>query len=146
VAIITTDVLIKGKKRDSIFDWLGDFNNHALFLTGAFPSVEQNGPNAFSLGYGPAFRKRTFGYHFNGKDDDHGGRRINIRTDGKRTSGHLNYSLRTMKPATNTLVTIHWDYDTGGLLGQAINSNLIRKELQERFETALDNLNRQLSG
>ena len=146
MAIITADVLIKGKKRETIFEWLGDFNNHVRILTDAFPVVENKGDNTISLGYGPAFRQRRIGYIFEGKDNDHGGRRINIKTDGKRTTGHLNFSLRTMKPASNTLVTLHWDYNTGGILGEAIHGQLMRKELQERIEKTLANLQNELAG
>ena len=145
MAIITADVLIKGKKREEIFEWLGDFTNHARILTEAFPVVESKGETQLSLGYGPIFRQRRIGYIFEGKDNDHGGRRINVRTEGKRTSGHLNYSLRTMKPASNTMVTLHWDYNTGGLIGEAINSQWMRQELQERIEKTLENLQTQLT-
>ena len=145
MAIITTDVLIKGKRRDAIFNWLGDIENHVLIFEDAFSSVQRKGDTELELGYGPAFRQRTLVYIFDGKDDGHGGRRINIKTEGKRTTGHLSYSLRTMKPATNTLVTIHWDYNTGGLLGQAINSKLVREELYNRFQNALEQLKIHLS-
>ena len=144
MAIITADLLVKGKKRDTIFEWLGDFNNHPRFLTNAFQLVEVQGSNQLLLGYGPRFRQRKITYAFQGKDDEHGGRRINVETKGKRTTGHLSYSLRTMKPASNTLVTMHWDYGTGGMLGEVINAQVMKNELQKRFEKALENLQEHL--
>ena len=145
MAIITTDILLKGMKRDRIFEWLGDFRNHKIFLQEAFHTVEEDKENLLLLGYGQGIRKRIMGYAFLGKDDEHGGRRINIQTTGKRTSGQLSFSLRSMRASPDTLVTIYMDYSPGGMLGGIVNSAMIREDLEKRFAAALQNLGQELA-
>ena len=65
-----------------------------------------------------------------GRDDSHGGRRVLCKTEGKRLGGSLHYSLRTMKPSTNTLLTVHLDYDPGRVLGALLDQAILRKDLE----------------
>ena len=58
----------------------------------------------------------------------------------KRTQGTLSYSLRTMKPSTNTLVTLHMDYEPGPMLGALLDQNGIRRALENAYRTALSNI------
>ena len=56
----------------------------------------------------------------------------------------MNYSLKTMRPSTNTLVTVHMDYEPGGMLGAIVDSAGLRDGLQKAFTKVLENLQRQL--
>ena len=141
MAVLTTDILLEGIRRDAVFEWLGDPNNHRHILAGVFPDVIENQTGDFTLSFqAPAGRKRSMGYHFDKKDDSHGGRRVLVKTTGKRTTGKLHYSLRTMKPSTNTLVTLHLDYNPGGLLGSLIDSAALRQSLEGYMKSMLTNL------
>lgn len=141
MAVLTTDILLQGFRRDAVFEWLGEPDNHRHILAGVFEDVVENGTGDFSLSFrAPALRKRTMGYHFDQKDDNHGGRRILVKTTGKRTTGNLNYSLRTMKPSTNTLVTLRLDYSPGGLLGSVIDAVALREALEALLKSMLTNL------
>ena len=141
MAIITKDILLTGVKREDVFDWLGEPTNHDHIVNGAFDSI--NGSHGqYELGFQTPGRKRVMGYRFASKDDGHGGRRIIIETDGKRTRGKLNFSLRTMKPSTNTLVTIRMDYKPGGAIGELINSSGLSAALETGIRRILDNLER----
>jgi hypothetical protein len=145
MAVITTDILIEGFRRDDVYAWLSNFQNHHHFLQGAFSEVESISETELILHYNGGFKQRSMTYSFLGPDDSHGGRRIKIKTSGKRTTGSLNYSLRTMKPSTNTLVTIHMDYEPGQMLGQLLDQNGIRRTLENSFRSALSNLARSIS-
>jgi carbon monoxide dehydrogenase subunit G len=142
--VITTDVLIEGIRRDDVFTWLSDPDNHDRFLAGAFDEVAREGDRSWALTLNIPPRSRRIGYEVLEPDDSHGGRRVLCRTTGKRTAGRLNYSLRTMKPSSNTLVTLHADYESGGLLGSALDMAIIRKSLESRYQTVLDNLAREI--
>ena len=80
------------------------------------------------------------GYRFVSADESHGGRRIIIETTGKRVAGKMHFSLRTMKPSTNTLVTLHLDYNPGGPLGSVINAAGLRTALNDGLIKMLQNL------
>lgn len=140
--VITNDILIEGVRRDEVFQWLSDPDNHDRFLSGAFDAVERTGDRAWTVTLKIAPKARVIGYEFLEPDDSHGGRRVLCRTTGKRTAGKLNYSLRTMKPSSNTLVTLHADYSPGGLLGTAFDVALLRKTLEARYQVLLKNLAR----
>lgn len=145
MAVITTDILLKGFRREAVFDWLGDPANHPRLLSGAFDKVDDKGDGSFELHFKAAPKSRVMGYRFESKDSSHSGRRILVTTTGKRTKGKLHYSLRTMKPSTNTLVTLHMDYSPGALLGQLLDSAGIRASLEERLAAILKNLEREIS-
>ena len=146
MAVITRDVLVRGMKRDDVLDWLGEPANHAQILEGAFDDVVEDGTNSWRLTLACQDKKRTFTYRFESVDDSHGGRRVLCSTDGKRVKGKLHYSLRTMKPSTNTMITLHADYDPGGMLGRAIDSMSVRPALEDAWQKAVDNLERALLG
>ena len=140
MSIVNCDVLIEGVRRDAVFEWLSDPDNHTRFIQGCFDKMEQSGPGEHNLHFHAAPKNRVLGYHFDRPDDSHGGRRILIRTSGKRTSGTLNYSLRTMKPSRNTLVTLTMDYDPGSVLGGFLDRSGIAPALESRFQKVLNQL------
>ena len=141
MAIITIDIVLTGIRRDDVFDWLGEPTNHDAIVTGAFDSVSGSGGD-YELGLSTPGRKRTMGYRFKTKDDSHGCRRILVDTSGKRTQGQLNYSLRTTKPSTNTLVTLRMDYSPGGALGGLLNASGLAAALESGLGRMLENLAR----
>ena len=128
MTVLTRDILVEGLRRDVVFEWLANFSVHAEFLKAGFPELEILNQDTLSLPFSGGWKSRTLTYRFLQADDKFAGRRIQIETDGKRLKGHLHYSLRTMKPSTDTLVTLHMDYDPGSMLGkvleQDINTNL----------------------
>ncbi len=144
MAVLTSDILVTGIRRDDAFQWLSDPANHAGILAGAFEQVNATDPEHFELILKTPGKKRTMGYRFLGPDDSHGGRRIRVETTGKRTGGKLNYSLRTMKPSTNTLVTMHLDYEPGGPLGGLVNAIALRTALETAMKTMLENVGRNM--
>ena len=144
MAVLTTDILLTGIRRDLVFEWLGEFGNHKKFLTNAFDEVKELSTTELELHYKAKFKKRVIKYSFLEHDSSHGGRRVKIQTSGKRTTRKLNYSLRTMKPSSNTLVTLHFDYNSGNALGAVLNSFSIKETLETYFTKALTNLNSQI--
>ncbi len=142
MAVLTADILIKGIRRDDVFDWLGDVNNHAGILEGAWDGVEGKGLGSFEITLKTPGKSRVMTYDYDRTDDSHGGRRVFVNTGGKRTRGQLSYSLRTMKPSTNTMVTLHIDYDPGSMLGQVINNSGLSDSLLGGMKTVLDNIER----
>ena len=100
--VLMSDILLEDVRRDDLFDWLGDLDNHISFLEQSTKSVQKKNTTELEIVIQAKFKTRTMGYIFEKKDDDHGGRRIQIRTTGKRSGGLFRYSLRTMKPSRNT--------------------------------------------
>lgn len=145
MAVITTDILLKGFRREAVFDWLGDPANHHRLLQGAFDEVVDKGNHTFDLHFSAPPKKRVMGYQFEAKDSSHSGRRVLVKTTGKRTAGSLNYSLRTMKPSTNTLVTLRLDYNPGPMLGQLLNSAGMQQSLEKCLASVLENLKREIA-
>ena len=143
MAVITTDILLEGFRREAVFDWLGDPANHPRLLHGAFDKVVDKGNNAYELHF-KARKNRVLGYRFEAKDSSHSGRRVLVETTGKRTKGKLNYSLRTMKPSTNTMVTLRMDYEPGNMLGALVDSAGMRAALEEKLKAVLTNLAREI--
>ena len=131
--VMTKDILLEDVRRDDLFEWLGNISNHLSFLKNAAKDVQQQSSNELTITLASKFKSRKVGYILTKKDDEHGGRRIRIQTTGKRSSGLLSYSLRTMKPSRNTMLTITWDYKSGSLLGMALE----QLSLQESYETFL---------
>lgn len=144
MAVITTDILIEGIRRDDVLEWLGQRENHARMVNGAFDGMKQKAPGEFELTLKTGPLPRTLSYTFDHVDNEHGGRRVHVKTAGRRLDGAIHYSLRTMKPALNTLVTLHADYDTGGILGGIIDATLLRKRLEAGFNSILENLKREI--
>ena len=144
--VITKDILIEGIRRDDVFQWLADPDNHDRFLGGAFDAAAREGERRWTLTLKIAPKDRQIGYELIGPDDSHGGRRILCRTTGKRTGGKLHYSLRTVRqPPSSTMVTLHADYSPGGLLGAALDVALLRKTLEARYQILLENLARAIT-
>ena len=143
MAVITTDILLEGFRRDAVFDWLGDPANHPRLLNGAFDKVVDKGDGTYEVHF-KATKARVMGYRFESKDSSHSGRRILIETTGKRTAGKMHYSLRTMKPSTNTMVTLHMDYAPGTVLGQLLDSAGLRTALEGKLEAILASLAREI--
>jgi carbon monoxide dehydrogenase subunit G len=144
MAVITTDILIEGIRRDDVLDWLAKPDNHRRILDGAFGPITEKGAGSYEVPLQTPPRNRTLSYSFDHLDNEHGGRRVHVRTAGRRLNGSLHYSLRTMKPALNTLVTLHLDYDTGGALGGLMDAMLIRKPLEAGLKKMLENLQREI--
>mgnify|MGYP003339685399 CR=1 FL=1 len=146
MAVITTDIVIEDMKREVVLDWLGKPENHLKLLQGAFSEVKEEGPGAYQLVLKTPLKSRTLSYRFSRVDEDHGGRRVHVTLEGKRVGGSLHYSLRTMKPSTHTLVTLHVDYDTGGVLGTVIDHAGLRHPYEEAWKQVLQNLLKALKG
>jgi hypothetical protein len=140
MSIINCDILIEGIRRDAAFEWLADPGNHARFVDGSFDHVKQIGTADFDLTFSAPPKTRVLGYKFDRPDDSHGGRRVLIKTTGKRTSGTLNYSLRTTKPSRNTLITLTMDYDPGSFIGGFLDRAGIGEALEGHFKTMLEQL------
>lgn len=139
--VITTDVLLEGIRRDDVLAWLSEPKNHERLLDGAFDALTVKGPGEYEVRIdGVPPRARTMGYSFERVDEEHGGRRVHVLTTGKRTAGKVHYSLRTMKPSTNTLVTLHYDYEAGGPLGQLVEALGLRGKLESSWRKVLENL------
>lgn len=142
MAVITSDILLEGVHRDLVFAWLGDPANTRRLLEGAFDGVVDKGPTEWEVSLKISPKARVMGLRFVGADDSHGGRRVLLDASGKRTEGKVSYSLRTMKPSANTLVTVHMDYDPGSVLGALIDRAGLQARLDQGWKATLDNLGR----
>ena len=138
--VMTKDILLEDVRRDDLFEWLGNIENHLLFLKDASKNAEQKSPSEITLSIATKFKTRQVGYILKKKDDEHGGRRIRIETTGKRSTGLLSYSLRTMKPSRNTMLTITWDYKSGSLLGMALEQLSLQESYTTFLMTILNNI------
>ena len=143
--VITTDILLKGVRREEAFVWMCDFANHERFLSGAFSIQNTSEPEILKLEMSTKLKKRTLGYELVERDNAHGGRRIKIKLSGKRTSGNLSYSLRTMKPSSNTLLTIHLDYSAGTALGVLIAELSLNQALEKSLKKVAEDISKQIT-
>ncbi len=139
MTVLTRDVLVNGLRRDDVFQWMAEFSVHPEFLKTGFPELQVRDEQTVILPFSGGWKKRELVYRFIEADDSHAGRRIQILTEGKRLEGHLHYSLRTMKPSTDTMVTLHMDYDPGSVLGKVLEND-INEHLAERFVQCLQQL------
>lgn len=137
--VITTDALIEGIRRDAVMAWLGQPGVHAQFLACGFEVTERSGTQ-WDLKLRMPGRSIEFSYQFDRIDESHGGRRVLCETHGKRAQGKLRYSLRTMKPAKNTLVTLHHDYKSGRFLGPLLDAAGTRKALEAAWAEVIRGL------
>lgn len=140
VSVYTTDVLLEGVRRDDVLAWLADPAHHRAILDGAWGNVKPIADGAWEVSVPTPARTRAMSYTFDRVDDDHGGRRVHVLLDGKHTKGKLHWSLRTVKPSTNTLVTLHADIDTGGVLGVLAERMGMRERLDQGFRTMVENV------
>ena len=138
MSIVNCDVLIQGVRRDDVFEWMSNPVHHSRFVLDSFDHVKQVGTGEFELSFSAPPKTRKMGYHFDRPDDSHGGRRVLVKTTGKRTKGTLNYSFRTMKPSRNTLITLTMDYDPGSLLGGILDKAGIGDALHTNFQKLLE--------
>lgn len=142
MAVITVDILVENTKRNDVLAWLGEADHHDRILQGAWDKVERKSERQWDLGFRAGPKSRTMGYSFDQLDDSHGGRRCLCTTTGKRTGGKLHYSLRTPRASRNTLVTLHMDYEPGGLLGRALNAAGLEEALTQGLNAMLENMRR----
>ena len=145
MSVITTDILLEGYRRKQVFEWMSEPSNHERMLSAAFPSVTSTGARSWDVTVAAKPVGRPMGYHFDRADDSHRGRRILCHTTGKRTSGKLSYSLRTPRGSTDTLVTLHADYNPGRMVGRLLDSSGLRAALEEHYASLLEALGRELS-
>jgi hypothetical protein len=146
MAIVTVDTLVEGVRRDDVFAWLSDPSRHEALLKAGFLEVKPTGPNTWSLTIPVPARPVQVTYRFRAPDDDHGGRRVLVDLDGARTKGELHFSMRTMKPSTNTLVTVHADYKSGRLLGPLLDRFFLEKAMRDGMAGMLAELKRTVAG
>jgi hypothetical protein len=142
--VITVDTLLEGRTRENVLEWLGDVNHHDALLRAGFDKVEPIGDQSYRCTLGLTGRTLELEYHCLGRDESHGGRRVNVRLEGKRTKGVLHYSLRTMKPSSNTLVTLHADYVAGRFLGPLLDQFDTRDKLEGAFNKVLEAIQRDM--
>jgi len=142
MAVLTTDLLIKGIRRDDVFAWLSLPANHGRMLKGTFDGFTEQSEGTYVLTVTSGPRTRSLVWCFDRPDDSHGGRRVYVRTEGKRFRGTMSFSLRTMKPSTNTLVTLHFDFSPGGLLGSVAMAAGMEESVSTGMKQILDNLDR----
>lgn len=138
--VMTKDILLENVRRDDLFEWLGNLENHISFLNHASKSVVQQSSTELTITIGSKFKSRQMGYILKKKDDEHGGRRVRIETTGKRSAGLLSYSLRTMKPSRNTMLTVTWDYQIGSLLGMLLDPLSLQESYDGFIQKILENI------
>lgn len=143
MSVITVDRLVEGVGRQDVLDWLAAPGHHDPLLRAAFSDVRPLGDGGFVARLDLP-TPVSIEYRFREVDERHGGRRVLVSLGGKRTRGELHYSLRTMKPSTNTLVTLHADYTSGRVLGPLLDAAFVRKALEAGMKKMLDALDAQL--
>lgn len=142
MSVYTNDVLIEGVRRDDVLAWLSDPRNHRAIVDGAWDGLKETGTGCFELDIQSKPRPRVMSYTFDRVDEEHGGRRVHVALAGRRVNGKLHYSLRTMKPSTNTLVTLHVDFEGNGYLLTLAESLGLRDRLDRGFRTMVENISR----
>lgn len=141
MSVITNDVLIEDHSRDDVLAWLGRPENHRILLEGAFEGLEEQSPGQYTTTVRAPIRAKTLTYTFDRVDEEHGGRRVHVKIGGRRTTGTLHYSLRTMKPAGHTLVTLHLDFKPGEpVIGMLAELAGLRERLDAGTKKMLENL------
>lgn len=145
MSVYTNDVLIEGVRRDDVLAWLSDPKNHRLIVEGAWDGLRETGTGCFDLDVKSQPRPRVLTYTFDRVDEEHGGRRVHVALNGRRLKGKLHYSLRTTKPSTNTMVTLHVDFDGNGYLLLLAEKLGLRARLEKGFVTMTENMLREIS-
>jgi hypothetical protein len=144
MSVYTTDVLIEGVRRDDVLAWLSEPKNHRAIVEGAWDGLRETGTGCFELDVKSPPRPRVLAYTFDRVDEEHGGRRVHVALSGRHVNGKLHYSLRTMKPSTNTLVTLHADFEGNGYLLLAAEKLGLRPRLERAFKAMADNVLREV--
>ena len=145
--VITTDILLQQVKRDDAYEWLSDFHNHRQFLYTTFSIVSDSelSNETLQISFEGGLKKnRPMSYSLIERDDNHGGRRIKVKVTGKRTTGIVKYSLRTMKPSSNTMLTIHMDYESNGLVDWLLNKIALQQDLEEHWKRVASEIARMI--
>lgn len=145
MSVITTDTLVEGMRRDDVLAWLAEPSHHARILEGAFDGLSADGAGRWTITIKTPPKNRQMTYVFERVDEEHGGRRVHVALGGRRTTGKLHYSLRTQKPSTNTLVTLHVDLEGHGVLDRLMEMAGLREKLEKGFRVVLENLQRELA-
>lgn len=145
MAVITVDTTVEGLRRDDVFAWLAKPDHHGALLRGGFADVHE-ADGAYAATIPLPGRPVVVGYRIREADDRHGGRRIVVELDGRRTRGSLHWSLRTMKPSTSTLVTLHADYRSGRVIGALLDAVFLERAIEKALRGMLDALHRELDG
>jgi hypothetical protein len=145
MAVITRDVTIPGHDRDEVYAWLTTPGHHQGILEGAFERVERVADGVFELELRltGALTHRLV-YEFVRGDRAHDGRRVHVRTLGRRVPGDLRYSVRASRGAPGAQVTLHLDYKPGRALGLIVDRLMLREALEGASDTMLQNLARLL--
>jgi len=145
MSVYTTDVLIEGVRRDDVLAWLSDPRNHRVVVEGAWDGLKETGTGCYELDVKSKPRPRVLSYTFDRVDEEHGGRRVHVALAGRHINGKLHYSLRTMKPSTNTLLTIHVDLDGNGYVLLVAEKLGLRERLERGFKAMAENAHREVS-
>ena len=66
MAVITTDILLSGIRREEAFTWMSDFSHHKNFLSGAFQLTESSQPETLELTFKGKLKTRSFEYKLHG--------------------------------------------------------------------------------
>lgn len=145
MAVITRDVTIPGLDRDDVYAWLANPGHHQGILEGAFTSVERVAEGVFELELRltGALSHRLV-YEFVRGEQEHDGRRVHVRTLGRRVPGDLRYSVRPSRGDPGSMVTLHLDYKPGRALGLIVDRLMLREALGGASDTMLQNLARLL--
>lgn len=144
MSVVTTDILIKGHRREDVLEWFGQSDNHDTILQGAFDEVKRTSPTTWELTVKTTPKNRVITYTFERLDRDHRGRRVLCTTSGRRVDGKLHYSLRTPRATHDTLITLVMDYEPGGLMGRVVDSAGLRQALDVALTKVLENAQRAL--
>ncbi len=144
MSVYTNDALIEGVRRDDVLAWLSEPQNHVKILEGAWDGLKDNGPGQYELQCNSKPRPRSIKYSFERVDEEHGGRRVHVGLEGRHVNGKLQYSLRTMKPSTNTLVTLHVDLYGNGYLLLVAEKLGLRERLDNAFAAMVENARREI--
>jgi carbon monoxide dehydrogenase subunit G len=141
--VITRDVTILAADPDEVFAWLVDPGHHQGLLDGAFESVERVADGVFELQLRStrALSHRLV-YEFVRGDREHDGRRVHVRTLGRRVGGDLRFSVRASRSSPGSLVTLHLDYAPGRALGLIVDRLMLREALEGALDAMLQNLAR----
>ncbi len=64
MAVITTDILLTGIRRDDVLAWLSEPANQRVILDGAFDGIKELGDTHFELTVNCSPKTRVIGYRF----------------------------------------------------------------------------------
>ncbi len=139
--VITRDITVDSVGRDELFAWLREPEHHRRILDGAFASVQSVGQGVFELQLPlSGSLSHRLCYELERFDQEHGGRRVWVRTLGRRVKGTLRYSLTSLGGGAGTRVTLHLDYSPGRALGILVDRLMLRQALERASDAMLQNM------